>query len=45
MSPAAVVGSLTAPRSPDVNVASTQGPLPSVKLTFRDPAMNCFLSS
>lgn len=45
MSPAAVVGSLTAPRSPDVNVASTQGPLPFVKLTFQDPAMNCFLSS
>ena len=45
MSPGAAVGSLTARRSLDVNVDSTQGPLPSVKLTFQDPAMNCFLSS
>lgn len=45
MSPVAIVGSLTAQRSLDVNVNSTQGPLPSVKLTFQDSAMNCFLSS
>lgn len=45
MSPVAVVGSLTAWRCLDVNVDSTRGPLPSVKLTFQDPAMNCFLSS
>lgn len=42
MSPVAVVGSLTAQRSLDVNVNSMQGPLPSVKLTFQDSANELF---